>query len=229
MRRGMLISIDSLFDTRLALASLLDHNNIVKSLQNGSYPERLRDNIGNISSSVFNQFYNKRNKNIFKLAIPTPLLEVFIEEDYREMMESIKDMNTGKIPIFINTYPYKFNKDEEEYFKYIVSKVLLGADVQIINKTIEDITPDWLYENVKRMYMYDGLNWFNYHVTKGNLIVNPLLDILLFVPTIFEGTFPIANINDDFIKNTEKNASIFIDLVFINTVYFCAVNVKNEE
>ena len=65
--------LDTLFDTRLAVASLLDPEGTAEVINNGKYQSRVKDNIGNICGSIIDVIYNNRNKNILQYSLPTKM------------------------------------------------------------------------------------------------------------------------------------------------------------
>lgn len=228
MRKGILIDIDTLFDTRAGLACLLDSKN-TEVIKSGEYRRRLRDNIGNISSQIFHTFYRDRNKHLLELAIPTPILKDLVYEDYKELMGLPYEMNTGRIPIYINIYPYDLNKNEMKRILYIVSSVCNGADIKFINLNYEELSPQWVSENLKRMYMYSGLYWFDYQCTTRRILEYPLIDVMLVVPTIIDANVSVHSLNKNTFIAIKKDLEKLIDLYFIDTIYFCGVELKPKE
>lgn len=233
MRKGILIDVDTLFDTRAGLACLLDDKN-TEVIRSGQYEKRLRDNIGNVSSQVFHTFYRDRNKHLLELAIPTPLLKDIVFEDYKELMALEYEMNTGRVPIYINIYPYDLDKSEMKRIKLIVAKVCNGADIKFVNLDFEDLSPEWVLEHIKRIYMYSGLDWLNYQCTTRKILEHPLIDVMLIVPTIIDANVSVHSLNKNTFIAIKRNLEKLIDLYFIDTVYFCGVDFilrekENEE
>lgn len=230
VRAGIYTDLDTLFDTRAGLACLLDKNN-EEFIKNKKYKYRLRDNMGNVSSQIFNTFYRNRNKNLFQLAIPTPILDEVIRIDYEELMTITSELNTGKIPIYVNIYPYNFTEEELSYFKYTILRICTGANIIFIKMDYSELTPEWIKSRVKRVYSYSGLDWLNYHSYTTKLFSDPMLDVMFIVPPIIDGSYPLSSIKKDTYINLSNSYSKLIDLNFIDTEYFCGIeyNLKKHD
>lgn len=222
MRKGIYTDLDSLFDIRAVLACLIDKNN-EEFIKSGKYKSRIKDNMGNVSSLIFKEFYRRRTKQLFRMAMQTPLLKDIIRLDYIEMMSLENEQNTGKIPVFVNIHPYNFSIRELDYLKYTILKSLTGSDVRFISMNYEELNPKWIHKHIRDMYMYNGLEWLNYQAATFKIIQEPLLDVMLVVPTLLDSMFYTQSIKKDAFVMLEDQLSKLIEVHFIKTSFFCGV------
>ena len=224
--KGIYTDLDTLIDVRLGLLYLINRDLAIKIVETGEYFTRLKDNLGEMSYDIFYSFYNKRNKLILYLSLFTNILERFIRHDCYEKVTHISNGNGGFIKIYVNTYPYVLTNEEKDNLKLILLKVLYGGEVEFIYKNPKEVDPEWVYDHVKSMYMYNGLHWMNYHSSIGNLARNPLPNVMLMVPTLIETSIPSHLITKQYLLGIEEETKKFIMLTFADTIYFCAKNIK---
>lgn len=227
--RGIYTDIDTLFDTRLCLLYLINPELATELVKSGKYFERLKDNMGNMSWDIFKSFYKKRNKKLLELAIETNVLSKFIRPDCYEKVTHSSNGNGGFIKVYVNTYPYMLNNNEKDILTKLVNSKLYGGDVEMIYKHPKEVKPEWVYEKVASMFMYDGLHWLNYHSSTGDICRHSLPSVMLMVPTIIENSIPSHLITKTYLMSIEEATKNYIMLTFADTIYFCAKNIKMED
>lgn len=224
--KGIYTDLDTLFDNRLSLLYLINNKLALSFKEDDKYLTRLKDNMGNMSYDIFYSFYRRRNKKLLELSIQTYILDKFIIPDCFEKISDTKNSNNGLINIYVNTYPYILNKEEKNNLSISLSKRIYGGEIEFIHKSPKELTPDWVYNNVSSMYMYEGIRWIQYHSTIGNLARSPIPSVMLMVPTIIETNQPDSLITKSYLLSIEENVKNFVMLTFADTYFFCAKNIK---
>lgn len=218
----IIIDLDVLLDTRLALLYAISEDVAVAEVNSGRYNKRIRDNFGNISASVFNHFYKKRNKVLLKYALPSNIFKLVNEL----LIGHISDSVTTKITkVYINTYPYDLQEDEKKIIIGVVDGLFKNCTFELISlNNITGLTPKWVSENVQTVIKYDGLEWLENHSKLFTLSSTPLIDKTLIVPAILSGPIPKGTkIDSGFFQATAISVKSLMGVMFTDIIYFNSV------
>ncbi len=221
---NILVDIDSLLDTRLALAMFLDEKSVSEYVKSKKYYNRVKDNYGDISYDIFKPLYKLRNKKILEFAIPTLLIDL-IKKHYGDIVTDIKNIENNKVTIFLNIYPYDFNITEQDIIKKIISDKIPSVNIKIVSMSLLELQPLWIKENISTVFMYDTLEWLELHTAITNLINTPLLDTLFIAPAIVTGNLTTKKINKELFHNIIATSSLVVDLNFIDVKYFSCLEI----
>ncbi len=216
---NILIDLDVVLDTRLALLYAIDEDIAVSVVNSGIYNKRIRDNFGNVSADIFNYFYKQRNKVLLKYALPSNIFKIVNEL----LIGHITDSVTTKLTkIYINTYPYNLTDDEKDIVLGTVDGLFKNCvfDLVYLND-ITDLTPKWVKDNVQTIIKYNGLEWLENHNKLFNLTSTPLLDKTLIVPAMLTGPIPKGTkIDSGFFQATAMSIKSLIKVMFTDVIYF---------
>jgi len=214
--KNILIDIDSIMDTRLPMVYLLDNDLSSKIVKDGTYFSRYTNEFKHITRDIFESLYRDRDKSVLELATPTNILKLirnYCEESYG--MDSVLG-STGNMCVYINIFPYKLKSTEYELLKSGLGTLIGGVNIKVISMNIDELTPTWIDKNIRTMVMYDGMKWFERHISNLSLIKNPLLNVQLLAPAIVDmGNSNFINTIDDpekLFSDVENNAKTLIDL-----------------
>ena len=215
MNKNIYTDIDTIFDTRIALAYLLDSKNITEFIKSGSYKNRVKDNYNNISYDIFQALYKVRNKKILEFALFSNIL-ANIREQYGISVTDITtvELNSNVI-LYLNTYPYDLTVEEQDNISNILITLLPNIKIKILNIKYSEIEPEWIKKNVSCMFMYDGIEWLESKVADTTLITTPLIDIMLVVPLLSNSELSSKKINSELVNNLYKLTSSLIELVVL--------------
>jgi len=215
MNKNIYTDIDTIFDTRIALAYLLDSKNITEFIKSGSYKNRVKDNYNNISYDIFQALYKVRNKKILEFALFSNIL-ANIREQYGISVTDITtvELNSNVI-LYLNTYPYDLTVEEQDNISSILIALLPNIKIKILNIKYSEIEPEWIKKNVSCMFMYDGIEWLESKVADTTLITTPLIDIMLVVPLLSNSELSSKKINSELVNNLYKLTSSLIELVVL--------------
>lgn len=162
----ILISLDDILDTRLAIIEDIDPEAAVWLLDNGYYTRDMDDwetmTAGYIKNSDFNNRYGKRDKNILKKARITGLAP-YLQQVTNEIEHMSGDHPDIGLPVvYLNTYPYNdLNDVEIEALKEAVQMVACSkmTEVRVINRSLEELTPEFLLDSYSSFFIYDLEKW----------------------------------------------------------------------
>lgn len=177
MRRNILVTLDSLLDTRLTtLEQYLTDREIADLLISGEYHNRLEDKFGNVSKETFKKGYEARTERVLINALLTNI--VFFIQEYLLIIarERVNEPFRAPPSIFVNFHPYKLGISAEKAFcEVLMSKLTLTNDheqfdfrfgMDNLNLSNEELTPNYLVDRqVSCFITYEGLDWLNAQAT----------------------------------------------------------------
>lgn len=189
--KTFLIEFDSLFDTRLSTLATMCSDEELAEILKDNYHKRLIDVFKNVDREKFLSLYKKRDKNLIKDTLVTNavfLIRSFIEDVALDKLYSpIK--NESKL--IVNLFPYSFSKEEEDnLLAGLVVMVDGKCDVELINMSLNDLTPQYIKENVSKFMMYNYYEWIETHVLNGNLKTLTCPEVELLGPGLFFDDIP---------------------------------------
>jgi len=219
---NILVDIDSLMDTRLPTLYALHKQTAIDVTSDESYHKRIRDTFGVIPHTVFNRFYSDRNKNILKLATPTPMIEL-LREYCTTATESIVSETAGTIPtLYINTYPYEFNREEARNLVELFFKILCTnpMNIELLYLNNEELTPQFVSTHMSTHVKYDMLVWLEYHNAIGALAKHPLTETTCVAPLIANGRKSSKDLTQEDFDNVRAMFGPMTNLVLLQSRIF---------
>lgn len=224
---GIYIELDCLLDTRFGTLAELNEDLSLAVLEDG-YVLRDEENFKGIKQEHFRELYKLRDNQTLAKS-PVTYCARFITDLIKEFKE--KTANTpmmSKVNIVINTYPYRLTEhDVQKLLALFVKQTNKLASIEIVYKTIKEVTPAYCRDNFDCMFIYDYNAWLEYHVTNRNLGKVTLREITLYAPRIYFNRKPT---NEEAIKFKregiepfsiiEEFASPVIDLQLQDIVMF---------
>lgn len=180
----MMVSLDTLLDTRFACFHDKSDDELKAIIE--MYHDRLIDEFPGMSLETFQTLYDNRTKEVLKHAMVTPIA-FFVKEFCQE---TIKNNLSGPIKlepkICVNIHPYKLDEEEQNNIINIV-KIMVSylADVFIIDRSYEELTPAFVKTNFSVMVMYDYYKWLEIHSKNENFKKTLCSNVAMFVPAIY--------------------------------------------
>lgn len=157
MRNRMMVTLDSLLDTRLSTINAVSVEAIPNILT--KYFNRKRDDFdvqsdGILDMSLYNERYARRDIETLKGAVATAILDVM-----NSLIVNIAKGPWEKIEITVNFYPYDLTDEVKESLVDIIYETL-NIKPTLTSISNELLTPDLL--NTWDCYIaYDFLSWLN--------------------------------------------------------------------
>lgn len=229
------VDLDSIFDTRLSLLTKLTKENI---LQPEELEHILLHNYYNRTSDFiipnFLDYYKKRDKQLLLTPFLTPII------DGIKSFVITTSLNKDKTPLLLNAkielniYPYVL---EEEEIDNIIKGLVVLTDrvpsISIINTPPEYLTPNFIKDKYKLMFMYESREWFKTHYANENFKKQTCPSVILKTPFLHyveEDKDPetfndvIKNskgINAKLISKVEKDLKPIINIEYLPVQSFC--------
>ena len=193
----ILISLDCIFDVKLATAMDLNPDSIIPLIQN-NYLDRNHNYLSilnkNLDEELLQDRWNNRDINLLKLAKRTSIVNLICSHIADRNTLTVDHPEYLDFKITINTFPYIFSKsDLKELF--IVFKELFGIDnITRIHLPIDNISSEYLKGRYDRFIIYDFNEWALLHA--NNLKKHPIPNITCTAP---------VSLMKEHINKTEKD------------------------
>lgn len=159
------IDLDSLLDTRLAVAASISGEGAVDIIDNPDYYSRELDNLGDMTNRFtdeqYQQAWKDRNADVLELAKPTAMLVSLKSMVQKLSMDAIRTPFVDGIIVDLNIYPYsELSKEEREEMRAAMS-FHLGSDVRlnIVNHAPTELVPGSRLERYSTVIMYRLNEW----------------------------------------------------------------------
>lgn len=219
---GLLIDLDSLYDTRLAVLENIDRNLSIAALQDG-YHERVQDVFPLVDKETFEKLYALRDTEVLEKALPTRMLEIVSDFIRTTVKQSFDTPFSVATEVYINTYPYQMTKEDASVFLQPMFDLGAGRiDVHVVNWALEDIEPAWVAQQISLMILYRYDEWLEIHSKNDNLRRTQLPDVTLLGPRLYFGRLPNQEEQAEFNKirkdafygvTTQASGIIALDLI----------------
>lgn len=229
---NILTDLDSLFDTRLSLAYILDEKNIIRDIheKEDKYRNRILDNFGNVSNDIFMQIYDKRSKYLLRNALPTNMLD-YIKENYVDYnFNPISNNYDDTFTLYLNIYPYALTEEEQKNIVDSLNNFFGGIDICLIYKKFIEISPSFLITNkINIVVLYELTRWLELIVSEYDIMSTPLTHVYMVGPYYFNPKKAASKIDQaELIKFTEHLNMIAMTYL-VPLKEFSAVNIQKEE
>ena len=225
----LLIELDCLLDTRISILSELDDDKLKEVIKN--YHNRDIDEFPYYGFNKFKNLYDNRDKSILKNAIVTPIMGLMVEFVNKTLLQIINTPHHYKPKIIVNIYPYDLKEEEiNNIISLIVNKTQQRATVEVINKSIKELTVGYIKNNISIMVMYRYFEWLEYHCNIKAFEKITCPEVALFGPNIyFKPKQNNLDIKQDPIKSTEELAAPLIGLKLFPISLFSFIRPEIEK
>lgn len=228
----LLISLDSLLDTRLGTIALINPQSYAELLLGGFYPFRFVDHFNNVDNEEFKKRYTARNKENLRKASLTAIYNLVLDFVKKTAKLSLNTPASLTPEIHINMYPYDLNEKER---KVIINRlkgmIPLQPEIKIVNYTLEELNPLFVRATYQTMILYEGSQWLDIHTENKLLEKYPIPLTTLFIPLKSEVIFdePLEKLYQA-LTALEEAVTPIINLQFLPLVNFssimCVINEK---
>lgn len=181
-KHGFLVSLDELFDTRLAVLEMMDFEK-ADELQVSGYFTRERDEFPGVDLYEFRKRYAQRNIAVLANSTMTNLMINLRDIIGSYIVENTYENKEAEVDLVLNTYPYELTKEELNDMVTCI-KLHLGniVPVRVIHQPLKNISSDWLDDNVISFYCYDWNEWLTHHYLE--FIKKRLETVVMLCPRI---------------------------------------------
>lgn len=227
----MLVELDCLLDTRISILSELDDNKFREVIS--MYHDRDIDSFPHYGFNRFKEEYDKRNRDTLKEALVTPIMSLIEEFVNKTLLNLLNSPFHQRPKIIINIFPYELKEEEiNNIINLIVNRIKGNCTVEVVNKSIKELTVGYIKDNIALMVMYKYYEWIEYHCTIKAFDTITCPEVVMFGPSIyFKEKQPNISIKEDPVKSMEEIAKPLIGLKLfpINLFSFILPNVNKQE
>lgn len=166
--KTILVEIDCLLDTRLALLETL-HEDAVDTVLKNDYLSRDRDDYeiltkGLIDQDTFINAYANRDKTVLEKARPTMIIDflraIIMELDYQKSTTPYVE----RVKVAVNYFPYKLSEEEKDVICLSVGHYLPKETwVETVSISPMNLLPSVIGESYEGVIMYNFDGWFIEH------------------------------------------------------------------
>lgn len=209
-KQGIYLDLDALLDTRLSILFTYG-DEILQSILSDNYFIRNMDTFKGIDRNEFISKYNTRDKLTLKDTIVCKLINMVKELVDKMVQQALTSpFHTGP-KIFLNIYPYKLLPEEEVIMiRGLIHVTNKLADIQLINLSPEELTPQFLKDNLAILFKYDYNTWLDMQLENFKLL--PCPEISLFIPEIYPKELPTKE-NIELMAEKQMNSFKLLEFI----------------
>lgn len=182
MRKNFYIHLDAVLDTRAGVIRRMDPEKHAEIIRNG-YHQRKSDFFPGIDREAFLALYKAKESDTLVESTVTNIFYFL----YPQIVDIMKETSTLELPdhmkpqLDVNIWPYDLTDDEKADLRAIVAlytRRVIG--VNIINESIQAMTPGRCWDKYMMMITYDFEEWLNTH--SNELIKEPKPWLVMVAP-----------------------------------------------
>lgn len=230
-----MVYLDALFDTRLSLLYKMNPEYVKMALE-GNYLYRDEEVFPNVDKATFIDSYSKRNKELLKNAIITPVIDMIFQFINETNTNNVSSPQMSRPKIIINTHPYVLSDEESRVIVAGINDYIKSsAEVEIVYVPYEKLTPSYLRKEVSIVMMYDYYNWLEVHSVSGLFEKERCPEVSLIGPGLYFKAKPTRimaekakEIGMTPLGVIEAHAGPIIDLKLVNIDVYCAKYIKRQ-
>lgn len=225
---GIYVELDVLFDTRLGTLQQIHPDLAIKALE-GDYFVRSLDAFPQMPRDKFKFFYNNRDFDTLRNSYPTNAVNTIREMCLKLVGQKIGTPHNSGCKISINIAPYHVTPEFAQKLIDTMVKYTDGyVDVELINKTIYELTPNFCKNHFSAMFMYDSGTWLDAHAKSGEFKICKIPEVTLIIPSIYFGIEPTKEIIDEYKKKQmspfrefEISCSPYLSVSVVDSEIYC--------
>lgn len=224
-RSTLYVELDALFDTRMAILFQYGEEVVMEAFKE-NYANRRVDEFPGVDRADFEQRYAKRDRDVLLNAQITPVAEIIMEFIHRTIKASGATPFQYNPRVILNVHPYQLLSDEIEVIENGLRQITDDlCEIQVVNRSREEVTPTWVRQECQLLFMYDYWNWLELHSANKNFEKTACPLVQLHGPALFKSSSAIKEvgsydpfmaleiISSPIIKVVHHSASVFsIDL-----------------
>ena len=187
VKSRLLLSLDDLLDTRAGVLCDLNPKLVAELLLDPSYTDRIIDVFKGFNKDDFDKRYKERDKKVLSLSTSTKVGVIIFDFVQRVVNRNLESPFNMDPVVHINMYPYNLSDKEQSYIKAaVLTKLPLKPQIEFVNLSLEQITPQLLKENYKTAIMYHFWDWIEIQSKNENIKKCPLPDFTIFAPMLLK-------------------------------------------
>lgn len=229
----LLVSLDSILDTRLATVASLSVD-MAKRLAETNYRNRLSRKLSlllpEIDDVAFDNAYSCRNVETLMASRMTGGM-VYLASIIKTLEEQAVNMpHIDGVALEINAHPYELGEDLK---KAIIDSVScycgIFVEIKVVNYPLETLTPSRIKAEWACLMLYDFDEWLTLHGEELKRVKIP--DVSMIVPALYLGVIPTKeDLKSTVLKEVEPFALTeaalieFVSLHMVDAGYFSIID-----
>lgn len=186
----MLVELDAILDTRLAMVELLNPS-LVEKLLTPEYANRLSDEfnllVPELDNELFKRAYSERNLETLYYARPTDIL-LFVNATANAMLREVAkgQSESDNVEIDINYYPYPIPNDAlDVWVESITAALRLDKKVNMVSIAPTKLTTDAIRNGKwEVLIMYNLEKWVKAVFNRHDVRPTPIPKVVVIAPTL---------------------------------------------
>ena len=216
----ILITLDSLFDTRLGVLKTYNPNLVVPVLKNG-YLKRITNKLSlfdsNIADNTLNELWINRNLTVLKNSELTMIIYYLMDDTLNTIGVKNEFPDSVKLNITVNTYPYVISSELWLKLSNSLKKILNVDTLNRSHLSFEQLSISYLSSNFKNFIVHDINEWSSFHQKQlMTPVVNNSLDRLtITAPILLGNDIDITELDETMITNIQRAEKLAFSSFFL--------------
>ena len=191
-KQCVLVEMDALLDTRLAVLASLDQEAAVKALASPEYYGRQIDDFSaltGVSREAFKDAYTKRDVEMLKRSIMTMVPLMLNELIGKLEQDEAESPYVDSVEVEVNVWPYELDHDELDGLqKAIMAYSGVETPVRMVRTHPMELTPAFIKAQYTGMILYNFRDWFEYH--KDAFATTKAPGLIILAPALWGEKIP---------------------------------------
>lgn len=227
---SMYMDLDSLFDTRIATLYRLDVEKVMPAMMDG-YFDRVFDEFSGYDPEVYAKAWKARDETTIENSAITGMVDAINFFAEKTLVARVGTPLRKQPKLELNIHPYVLSDA-------CIDAIVLGLravtknmiDIQIIDRPLSEITPEYVKSNYAIMVMYEYWEWLECHSENKNLLTTRCPNITLIGPAIVRSKEAWEEVKHNNVFDAiEQYSSVFIKLMLYPISSFCLNLSKRDE
>ena len=184
-RATFFTNLDTIFDMRAAVLAGMGGNSLQTAIQGGYYT-RARDYFPGVNNEEFTERYKNRSASDLKNAVITNIVTHIKHCVAETLKKHISGPHSALPVLIVNYYPYKLSDETVTAIADALIAITQScASVSMVSMPLNEITPQWVKNEISVMFIYDWIEWIEYHSKTKALETVTCPEVMLVAPRIY--------------------------------------------
>lgn len=225
--------IDMLIDTKFSILKTYLPDIAYLSLMEDQYLKRKRDEFitdyFKCNYNLFKVLYLKRDPLILFNSSLTSI-PFIIQKDFQTFLANTLAEGDKTLTLVVNFYPYKLLEHEIEFLGEVIRNAIdERIDLDFIYCDPKLIPADYITDmGIKVIYMEEGLKWINRIINSKEFFENPLTDVSLRTPKLFNWYTPNLEEHYDKSNEAEELIKLIIHIELIDPILLASISILDR-
>lgn len=211
---------------------MLDIDVSEKLLMSGDYFKREIDKFEGIDNTEFKRITEEASEELLTKSVLCEMVRFLGGMISKNNVIATSDPGYVDLSLKVNIWPFKLDEETIDLVGRAIASHFKGiCGVELIDVSMEELTPKYCSEHFSALVMYNYDVWMNIHAENFKICRIP--DVTLFGPRIYFNELPTAEQLDELLTleggtdpfiAVQKLATPLVMLDLIPVRYFCIIN-----